>query len=183
MAFASPGELEDRYGLGLSDTRARRLLDDATDEIRSYVGRHLSVVPDDEVTLPGTWSTRLRLPNAPLTAAPSAVTLDGTALMVDADYEWQRGGVLIRPSGWGGADIEIVVTYSHGLDPIPGQVRSACLKLAAASASLTPGVSQESIDGYSVSYAQGSGVLTDMELRILNQLRGRTRAVPMNGGR
>lgn len=189
MTFATATQLEDRYGLGLSTDKATRVLTDATDEIRSIVGQYLTAVEADVVTLPGVWGRSLVLPERPVTAVDSVV-LNGTTLTVDTDFTWQRRGVLWRASStsfdtpgrwWGGPQVEVVVTYDHGFATIPGAVRSACLKLAAAMASQPAGVTQESIDGYSVSFAQSAGVLSDQEMRALNQLRGRSRSVHMSG--
>jgi hypothetical protein len=167
--FATEAELEAFTGASIDGNRAAMLLDIATGAIRGETGQTMSVVEDDEVTLVGAWGRRLVLPQWPVTDV-SAVSIDGTALTAD-DYTWQRRGILWLPRGftltpstafdtgsqhWGGPDLEVVVTYSHGVDPMPEYVRNICLAAAARMLANPDGVLAEQIDGYSVTYDRAS---------------------------
>jgi len=123
------------------------------------------------VTLWATGGDRyLDLPGKPVTAVASVV-LDGDTLAA-ADYKLVHGR-LWRWAGWG-FDCEplaVAVTLTHGFAAVPAEVKQLVCDLAiagmnaAAQGARTPGVLVESIDDYSVTWAQGSeAVATAMEL-------------------
>jgi hypothetical protein len=98
----------------------------------------------------------------------------GGAEIANADVPW---------GGWGGPKATVVVTYSHGYEVIPDDIKGVCLS-AAARAFTSPGlvnpagVESETIDGYAVTYrsnmANGStaGVtLAEDESRIVKRYR------------
>lgn len=185
--FATEAELETYIGASIGGDRAAMLLDVATEAIRGEVGQTVSLVEDDEVTLTGAWGRRLVLPQFPVTDV-SAVSIDGTALTAD-DYSWTRRGILWlhrawpvtattafaagEEGNWGGPDLEVVVTYTHGVDPVPGFVRNICVAVAARMLDNPGGVLAEQIDGYSVTYDRASsGVsLSPDEKRQLRKLK------------
>lgn len=184
--FATEAELEAFTGASIDGDRAAMLLDIATETIRGETGQTISLVEDDEVTLVGAWGRCLVLPQKPVTDV-SAVSIDGTALTSD-QYSWTRPGFLWLPRGWtltadtafdtgtahwGGPDLEVVVTYTHGVDPVPGFVRNICLAIAARMLANPDGVLAEQIDGYSVTYDRSSGgaSLSPDEKRQLRKLK------------
>jgi len=122
---------------------ATLLLNLASDAIRAETNQSIALVPGDVATLFGNWSPRLVLPERPVIAV-IAVSINGIALVADVDYWWPGKYRLIRgarPSGssthdigrgddWGGPDMAVVVTYSHGFAVIPDVVRAVCLSAA-----------------------------------------------------
>lgn len=126
---------------------------------------------ESDVTLWATDEDRyLDLPGKPVTAVDTVV-LDGDALDAD-DYKLVNGR-LWRLGGWGYRcePIEVTATVTHGFAAVPPHIKQivcdlAIAGMAAASAGAhDPRVLVESIDDYSVTFAQGGeAVATAMEL-------------------
>jgi hypothetical protein len=123
----------------------------------------------------------LDLPGKPVTAV-SSVVLDGTTLDAD-DYRLVYGR-LWRSSGWGwGCEPrDVVITLTHGFAEVPPEVRQLVCDLAIAGMSAAsegarvPGMVSESIDDYTVTWAQGAeAVATAMELPRATRLAFRRR--------
>jgi hypothetical protein len=123
----------------------------------------------------------LDLPGKPVTAV-SSVVLDGTTLDTGA-YRLVHGR-LWRAGGWGWKcdPRPVVVTLTHGFAEVPPEVRQLVCDLAiagmnaAADGARVPGVVSESIDDYTVSFAQGAeAVATAMELPRATRLAFRRR--------
>lgn len=164
MAFAELHELQALLGENFDSDRADlagRALDAATAAIRTYLGQHVTLIEDDEVTLDGNDRSMLFLPELPVSAVTS-VTVDGVAqtYVPDAyDYTWTAGGVLHRrnASTWGYLPQSIVVVYTHGYADIPEDIRSACLRLAVRDLVNPQRASSESFrDDYSISFLRES---------------------------
>lgn len=189
--LATSNDLAVRLRRDVNVPAAEALIEEASSLIESFTGQDITLVEDDEVTLVGNWTRRLELPKWPVTDV-SEVAVDGEALTADTDYTWTRRGVLWRPrtlasssrgfdllngAYWGGDDVEVVVTYSHGLATVPPWVRSICLDVCARAYQSPDGVVREAIDGYSVTYTntgfnQAGGVnLLDIEERKLRRLK------------
>lgn len=190
--FASAADLEARLGITLTEAeqiRAESLLQLASGLIRDAVRQTISLVEDDELTLPGTNADRIALPERPVVSVAS-VTLDGNdvsfslagssifrrSLTVwDADFD--RDGRWSR--GFGRIYQTIVVTYTHGYaaDEIPSLVKSICLE-AAVRVWVNPGaVARESEGDTSVVYdnmrfSPSGLLLTDIERSQLKHFFG-----------
>jgi hypothetical protein len=193
-AFATVDDLadylgRDRFGDPTEYRQASLLLDLASAEIRAWTRQTIDLVSNDEVSLAGTWSPVLELPERPVVSV-SSVELDGQAWVVDSDYSVAAGALLVSgtlPSfngypgatgrsgaHWGGPGVVVSVTYTHGFATVPGAVKAATLAIAGRMVNAgTGGVRQESIAGYSVTYANAGATttLTDAEKASLRYLR------------
>lgn len=126
-AFATADEFADLLGLVLADdekTRASKLLARASDRIRRTVKQQISLVEDDDLTLPGTTEQRIMLPERPVVSVTS-VTLDGSPLSdwYVAGNEIVRRGLtyadrildsLSYGAGFGCEQQELTIVYTHG---------------------------------------------------------------------
>jgi len=153
-------------------TRATQIIEAVSAVVQAYCNRvQLVEVVDDEITLNGSYAYRLPLPLGPVSSV-SAVTVDGTAttaydLVQDTLV---RNGLDVQPPfhvpttpHWGGPDVEIGVTYTHGLSAVPEKVKAVTFDLAARPYANPTSVRSQSIDGYSVTYAgqlSGSSALS-----------------------
>lgn len=144
MAFISVSELADFLGvpLDLEDPRAFAAVEAATRRCQTYTGRRLEFVADDVVTLDAPPSGLILLPETPVTGL--AISVDGTTLIDATDYAWYPDGRVFRlPAdvwwdwdadwtmwGFGNTRKTVTVTYSHGFDPFPEDIKQACKLLA-----------------------------------------------------
>jgi hypothetical protein len=172
-AFVTAADFAQRLGVtltGAETTDADDLLELASDIIRDETGQTIEAVAADELTRPGTWSNRLRLPERPVTAVNS-VTLDAVAL-AESDEWYLQGDELVRVAGsWGGPEAVLVIDYDHGWATIPGAIRGVCLEMVAR-VWVNPGsVAQEGYGSEQVTYPSGNGLLlTDAERRTLDRV-------------
>jgi hypothetical protein len=176
-----------------ADPSALLALSLASDTVRAYIGQEITSVEDDEITLDGTGTTLVLLPELPVTEISSVVE-DGLDLTEDEDYYWSAQGEVIRvePRWEGITRVErpyeslkrverrwlkkpraVVITYSHGYATVPGPVKAATLALAGRIIDSPSGVKQETIGAYSVTYSSGTPTLADNEARLLDQYRTR----------
>jgi hypothetical protein len=156
-----------------ADPSALLALSLASDAVRAYIGQDITSAVDDEVTLDGTGTTLLLLPQQPVTGVSSVVE-DGVELTFDDEYYWAAWGGLTRVARpWVRTPRRIVVTYSHGYATVPGPVKAATLALAGRLVDSPAGVKQETIGAYSVTYSSGTPTLAENEARLLDQYRVR----------
>jgi hypothetical protein len=150
-------ELETLLGETLDADVAALLLNTASGVVRGVVGQELSAVTDDVLSIMGTTSVWLLLPQRPVTAV-AAVELDGAALTSGTDYK-RFGSRLWRAGGWRTCPSEptaVQVTYSHGYaagDWRLETARSMVLTLAANKVKNPGAVESEAVDDYRVRYA------------------------------
>lgn len=150
----------------IDEARAELLLESATGLIRSAArGQRISLVQGEV--------TRLR---AHLTVVlPHYPVVDVTALQVDgvddlAGWEWSPSGIL-RAATIPRSGAFVTVTYDHGHDPVPGDVRSLCLQVAARGFDNPEGVDAERLGSYSTS-GSGPMTLTSGEHQAIDLLYG-----------
>jgi hypothetical protein len=111
--FATADDLQARVSWELSDmekAQANRLLADASNLIRAAAGyQQITRVDNDQVTLRGSTSHLLRLPQRPVRDVTAVAGLD------ISQWRWDGGSTVERLDWcpWLGA---VTVTYSHGLD-------------------------------------------------------------------
>ncbi|MEW2161441.1 hypothetical protein AB0912_00290 [Streptomyces sp. NPDC007084] len=111
--FATSADLVARLGRDLEaveQSQADRLLADASNLIRMTAGyQQISRVDNDTMTLRGTGTAVLKLPQRPVRDVTAVAGLASTA------WRWDGGEQLIRCDGglWVGP---WAVTYSHGVD-------------------------------------------------------------------
>jgi hypothetical protein len=133
--FASPTDLRHFLGMnaeGLDMGRAKRLLSQATRLIKAHCHQQIERVAGDVLTLTGRGEVTLLLPEIPVVSVAS-ITEDGVAVTA-AEYDLDLGNGILRrlSSTWGraGDPSVIVVTYTHGYQPIPQEVREVCEAVA-----------------------------------------------------
>jgi len=179
--LASPDELavllEDEP---IGADQAALFLKIASGEVRAYTGNLFDLVEDDVVILNGTGTRVLLLPEAPVSdvgevleavGRTNALALGGP-LTTSPSWEWDDDGVIERIDG--GVFTRrrrfYQVTYSHGFEVVPDEVKGIVLSLASRSLLNPEGVRQETLGRYSYTLAgAAAGVgLHETELRTLD---------------
>lgn len=150
-------------------------------------GQKIELVTDDVATLQGTWERELILPQWPVVSV-SSVKINDTPIAAGTWFltgtgKLYRGYLPIfnGPTDWGGdlylsswvgpvAAVE--VTYTHGINPLPADIKMICLTAAARAFSNPEARTSESVANV---YSQTtdvsivSNLLTSGELEILSQ--------------
>lgn len=143
--------------------------------VTAYTGQLIESATYTHTLLIGTDRT-IRLPQRPVTAVTS-VTIDGTLLTADTDWDWDGVSPSIALDGYtlDAEEWTAVVVYTAGYASVPADVKAATLSVAAAIYAGAPGVTSESIDDYRVTYetSRGAGGLNDYERAILRKYRVR----------
>lgn len=175
----------------ISIEQAQLVLEGTTAAIRAEANQTITRATTTALLM-GTWSQDLVLPERPVVAV-GTVKLNGIE-MSTADYDWEglqilRRGQLLgrigvfdgnprRPGAylgavghWGGPASTVEVTYTHGYDTAPADLKALCLQVAARVILNPQGLQSESLGAYSVRYVQhGSGgpslLLDEDEKRI-----------------
>lgn len=199
VPFISDDDLSAYLGTTVSETDLNTViaLDSACQAVRDYLRRDINLVEDDIVTLDGTGTSVLLLPERPVVDI-AEIQVDDE--VIDADeYVWDADtGRVIRLQDtwwwtpWGDGVQNIQVTYSHGwalseadvsglIERVPSSIRLVALRLAAAtyrgtiaaSASGSGSIKTETIGSYSytlddgAAQARASQALTDDDRRTL----------------
>lgn len=144
--------------------KAALALDAACEAVRLYMCQTINQVTADAITLPGSDTRALLLPELPVTTVAS-VTLSGTAV-TDWTLDPIGSGILWRdaPGYWPRCQ-KFVVTYTHGYATaltIPANIRLVTLRLAAAEYDQPGSVLQESTGPFSVTYATAATMLASL---------------------
>jgi hypothetical protein len=147
--LADPAELAARLGLEADDPELLYELRSASREFVGAVRHPVKLVVGDEVRLDGTGTTLLQLPGAPVVAV-TTVEVDGAAV---TDFEWSEDGMLERDAGWPRKLRAVRVVYSHGWDPVPGDIQDAVLQKAEMALNVTRGLAAMTVGGESVTFA------------------------------
>lgn len=109
-------------------------LDAAVAEVRAFCGWHIAPSRTDTVTVKGSGSVVI-LPSLYVTDVASVATAEAT--VTDLMLWYPNGVIEARYSPyWGWAALGATVTFTHGYDVCPADVRAAVLSLAKGS---TPG--------------------------------------------
>lgn len=161
--LASVEDFEHVSGQPVASTdlvRVTRLLEMASDTVRSYTSQRLSRETSTQTLRSD--GGRVWLPQRPVVEVAD-VQLDGQTV------GFVRCGDTLH------VDVDVCdvdVTYTYGYDPVPGEVVAVVALLAARLAVNGTGVKQESVGSYSVTYASGdAGGLTRREMRTLSRYR------------
>lgn len=179
--FASVDDLADLLGEELTGSRlaqAALSLEIASAQIQGWTRQRLERVVNDVVVLRGTTGWELELPERPVVAV-GAITID--EVPVSASSYNVAGPVIVRSLGWSGPTASVSVTYTHGYDPIPDDIRVATLQLAMGGFTNPQGIRQESVGTYSVTYEAGGGDSTAPILQSLNRYRRRVGSTSIAG--
>lgn len=184
--LATTAEFAAMQGVSDDPTNAEWLLilEGATAMIQSYTGQHLERVASDTVTLDGTGTRLLVLPELPVNAVAAVVIITGDVetTLDDSTYYVGAGGILYRRDGvWPCLPGTVRVTYDHGYAAIPADLVSMAIRTAAELRTTAPvsagAVTSESIGNYSIGYASSSGTqnlrLSDDDRRLLDPYRKR----------
>jgi hypothetical protein len=150
----------------------------ATEAIRKYTDQHISYVADDEITLDGSGTDILLLPELPVHEVSSVEKWesdDFTAVdSTDYTFRLNGAGMLVRRSGeWGFGRQGVKVTYTHGYERIPADIRMICTVMAGRAYSQAGEESEGIGQGFNTTYAGQPGVFTKEEERILSKYRRR----------
>jgi hypothetical protein len=147
--------------------------------IRRWTRQTITRVVDDAVPLRIIDCDQLVLPQRPVESV-SQVMVNALVLndwVLSGDRLLRTGGWRYLPGTSSYPDPGIVqVTYTHGWDEIPDDVRGVCLDLASATLSNPAMLRQESIDDYSRTFAAeslGLGGLSETHKELLGDYRRR----------
>jgi hypothetical protein len=178
--FISPQDLVDHIGRGTATDPGFLIATDAAcDIVRDIAEQTFNAVVADTITMDGTGTDALLLPERPVTAA-GTVTVHGTAV---TDYVLNGNGILFRrgtiTSSWCWPGLtwpygrqNITVTYNHGYADanIPRSVRVVALAIAGRIA-VQGAALKESMGDVSMEYAAASTDLLPGELMILRKYK------------
>jgi hypothetical protein len=174
MALATIEQLESYLGTVITGpsavASATLALDIASDAVEKYIGYSILEVEDDVITVDGTANFVFLLPAYPVTEI-TAIVEDGILLDTDK-YEYSQFGIVKRSFGvWTNKLSGISVTYTHGFTDVPLSIVGVVLALAGRIKDGSSNIKQESIGGYSVTYANPSPVLQAAEVMTLDAFR------------
>jgi hypothetical protein len=157
--LAAPEELAIWLGKPANDPKLLAALRAATRRFRGAVGHDVDLVTDDVATLDGNGRESLLLPVWPTTAVTSVV-LDEVALVEGTDFSWSDAGMLRRLNYylWPNRLRCLVVTYSHGWDPIPEDIQEAVIDQARTMFTVPAGVQSKAVGGQSVTFGSTAAV-------------------------
>jgi methyl coenzyme M reductase alpha subunit len=166
-SFVDLSEYLAYYGITDGDAivRAEYDLAAACDRIRDYLGQTIDEVEDDVVTIHGSGTRALTLPELPATV--TTITDDGTAV---TDWTVDDYGLIWRTYSWC-AGRPYVVTYTHGYAAadVPALLKVVAFKLARIEG-LAGGVRQESAGPFSVTYETPDQVLTVLDRQVVKRV-------------
>lgn len=174
-------------------TQADQLLTLISGEVDRYCNRVDFVrTAGDTVSLVGTDDVDLPLPDGPVESVSQVDIISGTATTTVTDYTLVAGeidAVLVRETAgrshlgghWGGRLATVEVTYTHGFDGAPDDVKMVVLRAAAVAWANPAGVASEQIDDYSVQYSGRSdgGMVPRGLLDTLGHYRTTSRSVQL----
>lgn len=92
------------------------------------------------IEIVGTWKRFLPLPEWPVVSVASVAVngvtvtgfeVSGTGILWPSSSAGRNGATGGFPGNWGGPDCLVAVTYTHGFDPIPDDLRNLCVDMAA----------------------------------------------------
>lgn len=166
-----------------TDEAAIIALEAASELVRRYTGRSFAYTEDEEITLDGTGTDALLLPNPPVEEVSEVAVVDWNddeTLLETTDYRLDPdAGILWRlhrawwpyPRTWERQSIRIV--YTHGYQEVPSDVQQAVRSIAGrhldrntvltSTDTPTGAVSALQIGGYRVSYDTDGGSSSQSE--------------------
>ncbi|MGY1579148.1 hypothetical protein [Streptomyces sp. MN13] len=168
------------------ELQVQALLDDASSAVRSFTRQDITRATTTETLTMRRADPVLHrcagivtLPQRPVIDI-EAVAINGTA---SSDW-WQDGqDLLLRAWSWDGPPAanrppQVSVTYTHGWDPVPGEIKAVVLQAANRMLVNPAQVRSETVGGESVTYlipttGEALGVLLSRtEERVLKRYRG-----------
>lgn len=143
----------------IDEDRATFLLTTASGEVRAATGLLFDWTEGDVVTLDGPGTTVLLLPEVPVAAVISVVEHPGRSseleLLEDDSFDWSADGLLQRIDGarFSRRYRSYAVTYDHGFETIPDEVKAVVLRAAARPLNNPDNVRSETLGRYSYTLA------------------------------
>lgn len=143
---------------------AAELLAAASGSIRNYCGWSISreVVTDEPIDTNG--SGLILLPTL-LLVSVEQISVGDTWLLERTDYRWSKKGMIRRyPYGtnWPRGFQEVYVSYTHGYETVPDEIRALTVGLAVRlTSAVPPNVAQKTVGAISITY---SGTSQSLEL-------------------
>lgn len=182
-SYATATELQSFHGGSIPTDRANLALElasGAADDAALTLGATIAKQTDRTVTLDGTGGSQLLAP-WPIEDVSKVVivkdngdeeTLDGPGSS-DVDYRWTREGVLERAGAtWPDRPRSVKVTLTHGMDPVPDEIKAVVLEVAESAYSNPSQLRSFNTDGTSVSFNAGGVVLSrSQQERVRNAIR------------
>ncbi|MFD7609715.1 hypothetical protein [Streptomyces sp. NPDC059828] len=177
--FATAAELAAATQADIPEATADLALASASAIIRGWTRQDITRVSDDMVMLRVLNESELVLPQRPVVSV-SQVRVNSLVLQ-----DWVLSGErLLRTGGWRRLpgtttypDPGLVeVTYTHGWEEVPDDVRAVCLDLASMTVTNPTGLREVAIDDYRRVFASetlGSGTLSDAHRSMLTPYRRR----------
>lgn len=159
--FCSVQDVETFLQIEVDETSATQAIEQATAIIQNYCAQTISYVEDDEVTLDVLGETqKIILPELPVVEIASVVEDDEE--LDEDEYTLGQYGILWRVGqNWTPGIGIVTVTYTHGYETIPDDIRAVCTRIAARiyQAGLqaketagVPGIASMSLGDYSISF-------------------------------
>lgn len=153
MQLITVQEFEDlgHVTVGNEIGRAATLIEAASAQVDAWCNRFaFQRTVNDTRIFHGVHADRLELPGRPIESVTS-VTVDG-----DVITDWTLVGDVLWRAAWGGTSVTVEVVYTHGYDGAPADVKAVVAQAAARAWNSGPGVAQESVGSYSVTYTRES---------------------------
>lgn len=179
LPFIGLNDINEYLRIDTDDDMAIIACDAASEIVRGYADQTFTLVEDDEVVLDGTGTPLLYLPERPIVTLDSVIqrnadlsVASAATLVSGADYILGEFGAVFLLNGavWTEGRQNIYVTYSHGYDTVPSDVRMVALQIAARIYDVGQ-VENESTGSYSATYVKGGAGLTDFESNVLYRYR------------
>lgn len=146
-ALASLDDLKVKVGGNPDVEKLQLSLDLASARFRGQTNNPISLTTET-ISLDTQGACRLVLPVVPVQSVQS-VELFGQAI----DFEWSATGSIRFTQPLPDAYNALSVTYTHGYDPVPDDIRDVVLEQAAAIYNLLPGVMSYTVGAESRSYS------------------------------
>lgn len=195
-SFATTADLASFLQITVDTASAQLALDLSTALIQNYTRQTITYVASDTVILNGNTAVLL-LPQRPVVGTPVV-----NGLVPSAVYRFDPPDRLTYgvPSGnlaaaqyangpdpvYGVWPLQVSVTYSHGYQTIPDDIRGVCISVAARAYSNPQGLRGESMGSYSVQYAGAGDILvpgvalSGAEEQMLNRHRRRSSSLSLS---
>lgn len=191
--LADLDDVEAVLGRDLDDDevgRTVKLLQLASDAVRIHTGQQFDYVEDDEITIEPDIEGHLWLPQRPVISVSTVKITSSNTPIDTVGYGWTRDGYLARR--WFPTNAEIpwwiyplTVTYTHGYQTVPADVRLAVAELVGGSMANPSGIVSESLGVYSVRYlsnrSPGVSLTSEVEQR-LRRYRRQPSSLPIYSG-
>lgn len=178
------------------EQQAQALLDQASSVVRAYVRLDISrATTTDTFTMRRVDPLRhgcagaVTLPQRPVEAV-TAVEVDGVA---SADWWLDGSELMVRGWNWGRPPAahqppRVQVTYTHGWDPVPGDIQAIVMQAATRVIVNPSGIRSETVGGESVTYlipatGEALGVLLSRtEQKVLDRYRRTAGSLQVRSG-